>query len=364
MVDLGDKAEALRLAKQGVKKLGRRIKMRGNRVVGRGSNPIDDFIKGFRFDGKGINTIGDGSELKGEGFFSVLDKHLENQPLVSRYGLGMTTGKRDNEGIGDMFQRMRREDKDAEAAKDAEYKRQTKQNIDDFLSGKYGNGFLVDEAIMGLYKAGKKANEFAKTQEAEKAVKAEAFKKRMAEIDRNNPFPKNPEMEKLLGYGFLDFPSLSFGELMKKGSADMGKLGLNQHGKGFLDDIYGGMESAANWADDNINPLAAIARRLGGDIQSATRYGRGKGGGKRATHRMPDGSMMLDSQHRGMSEHRKHILEGRGFLDDVSKLKYDREQAEPPFSWIEKERCDAMGECDGRYKRGRNAFADILGEGM
>jgi hypothetical protein len=140
---------------------------------------------------------------------------------------------------------------------------------------------------------------------------------------------------------------------MEKGSADMKRL----QGKGFLDDIRGGMESAANWADDNINPFAAVARRMGytdgGGIESVLRYGRGKGGGRRATNRMPDGSMM--------SEHRKHILEGRGFFDNLPK--YDK-QDDPPFDWVAKERCDAMGECDGRYKRGRNAFADILGEGM
>jgi hypothetical protein len=321
LMDNPTKADALVLVKQGVKKLGRRVKMRGNRVVGRGSNPIDDFIKGFRFDGKGINTIGE-----------------------EAYGKGVS-GLRENEGIGDMFQRMRQEKKDAEAAKEAEYNRQTKQNLDDWFSGKYGNGFILDEALMGLYKGGKKAIEKGKEYEAEKAVKAEAFKKRMAEIDKNSPFPKNPEMEKLLGYGFLD-------------------------------DIQGGLESAANWADDNINPFAAIARHYGGDIQSALRYGRGKGGGRRATHRMPDGSIM--------SEHRKHILEGRGITEMLfPKLKppkpylpqkeiagngiFDnlpKYDAEPPFDWIAKERCDAMGECDGRYKRGRNAFADILGEGM
>ena len=325
LMDNPTKADALVLVKQGVKKLGRRVKMRGNRVVGRGSNPIDDFIKGFRFDGKGINTIGE-----------------------EAYGKGVS-GLRQGEDIGDMFQRMRQEKKDAEAAKEAEYNRQTKQNLDDWFSGKYGNGFILDEALMGLYKGGKKAIELSKQHDAEKAVRQEAFNKRMAEIDRNNPFPKNPEMEKILGYGFLD-------------------------------DIQGGLESAANWADNNINPFAAVARHYGytdgGGVESVLRYGRGKGGGKRATNRMPDGSMM--------SEHRKHILEGRGITEMLfPKLKppkpylpqkeiagngiFDnlpKYDAEPPFDWIAKERCDAMGECDGRYKRGRNAFADILGEGM
>ena len=321
LMDNPTKADALVLVKQGVKKLGRRVKMRGNRVVGRGSNPIDDFIKGFRFDGKGINTIGDGSVLKGEG----------------------VSGLRADEGIDDMFQRMRQEKKDAEAAKEAEYNRSTKQNLDDWFSGKYGNGFLLDEAIMGLYKGGKKAIEKGKEYEAEKAVKAEAFKKRMAEIDKNNPFPKNPEMEKLLGYGFFDDFAAVGSKISNWADEEEAKREAREKEK----------EARIKAKKDAFNARMKLPLLTGGGVESVLRYGRGKGGGRRATNRMPDGSMM--------SEHRKHILEGRGFFDNLPK--YDKND-EPPFDWIAKERCDAMGECDGRYKRGRNAFADILGEGM
>jgi hypothetical protein len=288
--------------------LGKGVKTRGSRVVRGGSNPIDDFIKGFRFDGK---------------------------------------------------------------------------------------GFLLDEAIMGLYRGGKKAIEKGKEYEAEKAVRQEAFNKRMAEIDRNNPFPKNPEMEKLLGYGFLDFDKLDFGKLMEKGSADMKRL----QGKGFLDDIRGGLESGARWMDDNVNPFAAVARRMGyneGDgIESATRFGRGTTGmregeaigdmfsrmrreDQEAKKKLQDAkdSKVREAQ-RKIDEYRNspegRELFGFGVLDDLAKNFKQPENRfavlpdvyEPspsnPFNndisgWIEKERRST-----GYYDRFRPA---ILGEGM
>ena len=381
MVHLGDKAEAIRLtkgyvkklslmenptkadalvlAKQGAKKLGRRVKMRGNRVVGRGmkcggSNPIDDFIKGFRFDGKGINTIGDEADVYGKGvplFDFIFDK------------------------AGNQISEKSRED----------YKR--------FTGGK---GFLLDEAIHGAWNLGKKAKELHNKNEAERAVKEEAFNKRMAEIEANNPFKnqygqgmttgkradesigdmfqrmrdedKAKEAVKTADYnrrdkiakdalakylaggeGFFD----DLGNAWNKASNDFGNtFGRREHpwdkpsfekkGGNLMNDISEGLIDGTNWIDRNI---------FGNGVESALRYGRGKGGSMR-TRRMPNGSVM--------SEHRKHLLEGRGFLDNLPKYNKDDE---PPFSWIEKERCDAMGECEGRYKRGR-AFADILGEGM
>jgi hypothetical protein len=184
-------------------------------------------------------------------------------------------------------------------------------------------------------------------------VKAERIKKRddawnarMAEIKKNSPFPRNEEMEKMLGYGFFDVldqhlqsrPLVRrgdgiFGDLFEDAVVEGGKK-LYQFDKSHGSHLKEGVKSG-------LKNMFLNTLKGGNGIESATRFGRGH--------------------------------KGRGILDDIAK-QYQQPQNKQPHNrfhvlpdvmpeydkndnisgWIEKERRST-----GYY--GRPA---ILGEGM
>ena len=188
-----------------------------------------------------------------------------------------------------------------------------------------GCGFFLDEALHGAWDLGKKAKELHNKNEADRAVKAEAFNKRMAEIDANSPF-KNQYGQGIFGDVFED--------LAVEGAKKLYKFD-KEHGSHLKSGLVGGLK----------NMVGSIFKG-GRGIESATRFGRGKGG---SSDRPPD----------GVSDHRRMILEGRGFFPDMKYLDVMPEMVYPAVlpdvsDWVEKERRDT-----GYY--GRPA---ILGEGM
>ena len=248
-----------------------------------------------------------------------------------------------------------------------------------------GSGFILDELAHGAWDLGKKAKELHNKNEADRAVKAEAFNKRMAEIDKNNPFPKNPEMEKLLGYGlFDDFSAVGSKisnwsneeeakrearEKEKEAKEKARKDAFNQRvklplltgGNGIFGDVFEDLavdgakklykfdkEHGSHLKSGLIGGLKNMVGSVfkggnGVDYRTALSYGRGKKG----MMRMPNGSLMRNSGNMGMgvledlAKNFKQPENHFAVLPDV----YEPSPSNPFNDWVEKERRDT-----GYYK--------------
>jgi hypothetical protein len=181
-----------------------------------------------------------------------------------------------------------------------------------------GNGFFLDEALHGAWDLGKKAKELHNKNEADRAVKEEAWNKRMAEIEANSPFKKQ--------YGQGIFGDL-FEDLAVEGGKKLYKFD-KEHGSHLKSGLQSGLRNMF------LNTLKG-----GNGVESVLRYGRGH-----------MGMGVLDD----LAKQFKHPQNRFAVLPDVMP-EYDK--SDNISGWIEKERRDT-----GYYgKYGRPA---ILGEGM
>jgi len=250
--------------------------------------------------GKGVKTRG--SRVVGKGLFDVLSG---NQTLD--FGKLMDKGSADlrrlqkGKGLFDLdysYPDERR--KEAEA---------------DLMRLQRGEGF--DDVI----------NHYKKVQAEKEAEKAKEYAERKSRIE--NAERDFRALVARSGDGYVGGNGI-FGDLVEDALIEGGKKLYKfdkEHGSHLKEGVKSGFKN-----------MVSNFFTGGRGIESATRFGRGH----MRFAVMPD------------------VMEGNGFLDNLPKYKYDPNDVS---GWVEKERCDAMGECGGRNRRG-NAFADILGEGM
>ena len=169
-------------------------------------------------------------------------------------------------------------------------------------------------------------------------VKAERKKKkedewnaRMADIKKNSPFPRNEELEKLLGYGIV-------GELFGDLAIEGGKKLYNfdkQHGSHLKEGVKSGLKN-----------MVSNFFTGGRGIESATRFGRGF---------YPDMAYLDVMPEMIYPAVLPDVMEGKGLLDNLRKDKrFSSLPNDDVSGWIEKERRST-----GYYDR-----PAILGEGM